>query len=291
MQVLEEPPETRTVEKGRQETSFEAMSHALVKDREKSKESRMRLIEQIAGGPLRLRKNTSRKAKMMEETTGSPSCGISSRGGGRKCLGFYRRALTWRSLFYPMDNRIHHIKQREGESAEAFLERFKAENMHVKGAPKCMRVSGFMHDITNSDLIKRLNDNIPKSVDEMMSVTTTFLRGELAVANQPRKKGPPSWRHHEAAHKPSFDKNPDFKNRQRSSRRHDRFTPLIKTPKDILAMDTVKFKATSPMLGPVENQNKNKFCEFHGDKGHNTNECIQLKNISKKQSNPDNYHT
>ncbi|GJR80485.1 reverse transcriptase domain-containing protein [Tanacetum coccineum] len=38
----------------------------------------------------------------------------------------------------------------------------------------------------------------------MMSVTTTFLRGEVVVAKQFRKKGPPSWRHHEATHKPSF---------------------------------------------------------------------------------------
>ncbi|GKD24670.1 reverse transcriptase domain-containing protein, partial [Tanacetum coccineum] len=40
---------------------------------------------------------------------------------------------------------IHHIKQREGESTEAFMERIKAESMHVSGAPECMRISGFMH--------------------------------------------------------------------------------------------------------------------------------------------------
>nr|GEX26686.1 reverse transcriptase domain-containing protein [Tanacetum cinerariifolium] len=31
------------------------------------------------------------------------------------------------------------------------------------------------------------------------------------------------------------------------------------------------------MTGPVENRNKSKFCEFHGDKGHNTEECIHLR--------------
>ncbi|GJX64954.1 hypothetical protein Tco_0299297 [Tanacetum coccineum] len=30
------------------------------------------------------------------------------------------------------------------------------------------------------------------------------------------------------------------------------------------------------MSGTTENRNKNKFCEFHGDKGHNTYECIHL---------------
>ncbi|GKD66644.1 hypothetical protein Tco_1308752 [Tanacetum coccineum] len=54
-------------------------------------------------------------------------------------------------------------------------------------------------------------------------------------------------------------------------------SPLTKTPKEILAMETVKFKAPPPMIGPAENQNKNKFCEFHRDKGHNTDECIHLR--------------
>ncbi|GJS34888.1 reverse transcriptase domain-containing protein [Tanacetum coccineum] len=123
---------------------------------------------------------------------------------------------------------IHHIKQMEGEPMESFMERFKAESIHVSGAPECMRISGFMHGITNPDLIKNLNDNIPKSVDEMMSVTTAFLRGE--------------------------------------------------TSKEVLAMETVKFKAPPPMTGPVENRNNNKFYEFYGDKGHNTDECIHLRN-------------
>ncbi|GKB00434.1 hypothetical protein Tco_0828427, partial [Tanacetum coccineum] len=127
------------------------------------------------------------------------------------------------------------------------------------------------------DLIKRLNENIPKSVDEIMSITTAFLQGEVAIANKSRKKTQPAWKHHETSHKPSFDKKLDFKNQHKSNRRHDRFTPLTKTPKEILAMETVKFKAPPPMTGPAENQNKNKFCEFHGDKGHNTGECIHLR--------------
>ncbi|GKE42379.1 hypothetical protein Tco_1469663, partial [Tanacetum coccineum] len=62
---------------------------------------------------------------------------------------------------------IHHIKQREWESTKDFVRRFKIESMDVKGAPEFMRISGFMHGITNPELIKHLHDKIPKSLDEM----------------------------------------------------------------------------------------------------------------------------
>ncbi|GKC68721.1 reverse transcriptase domain-containing protein, partial [Tanacetum coccineum] len=35
---------------------------------------------------------------------------------------------------------IHHIKQRDGESMEDFMERYKAEVLDVEGAPECMRI-------------------------------------------------------------------------------------------------------------------------------------------------------
>nr|GFC78390.1 reverse transcriptase domain-containing protein [Tanacetum cinerariifolium] len=132
---------------------------------------------------------------------------------------------------------IHHIKQREGNPHNIFLKRFKAESRHVKGAPECMRIFEFMHGITNPELIKRLHDNIPKSVDEMMRVATTFLRGEVAASNQVRKKTLPAWKQQEARRKQNFERRRDFRNQQRSERRHDKFTLLTKSPKEVLALD------------------------------------------------------
>nr|GEU57399.1 reverse transcriptase domain-containing protein [Tanacetum cinerariifolium] len=45
---------------------------------------------------------------------------------------------------------IHNIKQREGETIEEFMERFKIETGRMKGAPECMRIFGFMHGVTQS---------------------------------------------------------------------------------------------------------------------------------------------
>ncbi|GJW96648.1 reverse transcriptase domain-containing protein [Tanacetum coccineum] len=57
---------------------------------------------------------------------------------------------------------IHHIKQRDGESTEDFMERYKEEVLDVEGAPECMKISGFMHGITHPELIKRLYEKNPK---------------------------------------------------------------------------------------------------------------------------------
>ncbi|GKA21185.1 hypothetical protein Tco_0701174 [Tanacetum coccineum] len=50
---------------------------------------------------------------------------------------------------------IHNIKQREGETIEDFMERFKVETGRMKGAPECMRISGFMHGEKPLLLLKR----------------------------------------------------------------------------------------------------------------------------------------
>nr|GEW30544.1 reverse transcriptase domain-containing protein [Tanacetum cinerariifolium] len=45
------------------------------------------------------------------------------------------------------------------------------------GAPECMRISGFMHGVNNPELTKRLNEHVPKTVEEMMIATAAFIWG------------------------------------------------------------------------------------------------------------------
>nr|GFC81080.1 reverse transcriptase domain-containing protein [Tanacetum cinerariifolium] len=87
---------------------------------------------------------------------------------------------------------IHNIKQRDGETIEDFMERFKIETERMKGAPECMRISGFMHGLNNPELTKRLNEHVPKTMKEMVITTTAFIRGEAAAAS--KKKGHASWK-------------------------------------------------------------------------------------------------
>nr|GEV54232.1 reverse transcriptase domain-containing protein [Tanacetum cinerariifolium] len=147
---------------------------------------------------------------------------------------------------------IHNIKQRDGETIEDFMERFKTETGRMKGAPECMRISGFMHGVNNPESTKCLNEHVPKTMKEMMITTTAFIRGEASAAS--KKKRHVSWKAHDQSKRHTSDKRSDFR-----------------------AAEASKFQLPPPMVTPVEKRSNNKFCDFHNDKGHSTDECMRLK--------------
>ncbi|GKF20486.1 hypothetical protein Tco_0069124, partial [Tanacetum coccineum] len=167
---------------------------------------------------------------------------------------------------------IHNIKQRDGKTIEDFMERFKVETGRMKGAPECMQIFGFMHGVNNPELTKRLNEHVLKTMEEMMTITTAFIRGEAAAAS--KKKGHSSWKSQDQSKRHAPERKSDFQGQPREGRGSNRFTPLTKTPKDIFATEVGKFKSPPPMVTPVEKRSRNKFCDFHNDKGHSTNECM-----------------
>nr|GFA10280.1 reverse transcriptase domain-containing protein [Tanacetum cinerariifolium] len=107
---------------------------------------------------------------------------------------------------------IHNIKQRDGETIEDFMERFKTETGRMKGALECMWISGFMHRVNNPEFTKRLNEHVPKTMEEMMITTTAFIRGEAVAAS--KKKGHVSWKPHDQSKRHSSDKRSDFRGKR-----------------------------------------------------------------------------
>ncbi|GJW01868.1 reverse transcriptase domain-containing protein [Tanacetum coccineum] len=177
---------------------------------------------------------------------------------------------------------LHNIKQRDGEFTEDFKQRYKSESGNVKGAPECMRISRFVHGITNPELIKRFHKKIPKTVDEMMQVATSFLQGQEAVSNQERKKAPPAWKHQKGVtciisrKKEAFAAN--------ISKRRGRIGLPFSTkkrPREILALrKSIKFKTHVQCNPPVEKggrKHKQKFANSMEIKCKITDECNHLR--------------
>ncbi|GJW62961.1 reverse transcriptase domain-containing protein [Tanacetum coccineum] len=145
---------------------------------------------------------------------------------------------------------IHNIKQKDGETIEEFMERFKVETGRMKGAPECMKISGFMHGVNNPELTKRLNEHVPKTLEEMMTTTAAFIRGETAAAS--KKKVHTPWKPQDQSKRHNSERRSDFRNQPRDGRGLSKFTPLNRTPKEIFAAESEKFKPPPPMNSSIE---------------------------------------
>ncbi|GJV81241.1 reverse transcriptase domain-containing protein [Tanacetum coccineum] len=175
------------------------------------------------------------------------------------------------------------VKQRQGESTSAYVERYKDECIHVKACPEILKISGFMNGINNPELIKRLNDRVPQTFDELMKRTRSFIQGEAAAADS--RKGYSNNRSQEQSRRQSNDQSSSRNNSyrgQRGGRGNDKYTPLTMTPKEILATEGANFPRPPPMRTPEEQRVGNGYCEYHRQKGHTTNECVQLRQLIDK---------
>ncbi|GKC17955.1 hypothetical protein Tco_1014737 [Tanacetum coccineum] len=78
---------------------------------------------------------------------------------------------------------IHGIKRRQNKGLQAFMDRFKSKSSHIKGVPSVLHIFAFMHGHGHSELAKKLNDKIPKTVDEIFERVRAFIRGEVAAGS------------------------------------------------------------------------------------------------------------
>ncbi|GJU90864.1 reverse transcriptase domain-containing protein [Tanacetum coccineum] len=154
------------------------------------------------------------------------------------------------------------VKQRQGESTSAYVERYKDECIHVKACPEILKISGFMNGINNPELIKR---------------KAAAATAEKEYSNQQVPQ--------EQSRRQSNDQSSSRNNklpRQRVGGGTTSNTPPEMTPKEILATEGSNFPKPPPMRTPEEQRVGNGYCEYHRQKGHTTNECVQLRQLIDK---------
>ncbi|GJU81484.1 reverse transcriptase domain-containing protein [Tanacetum coccineum] len=146
---------------------------------------------------------------------------------------------------------IHGIKRKPNEGLQAFMDRFKAESAHIKGVPPA-----FIKGETDADITKAIRSPWWEKSD-----------------------GKASWSEHQNGFRNKIHRRGEGRNIRTYApyARREGFTPLMKTPKEILAMDNVNFPQPPPMVGTPEKRNMNKLCDYHQDRGHNMNDCYHVK--------------
>nr|GEW67008.1 reverse transcriptase domain-containing protein [Tanacetum cinerariifolium] len=139
---------------------------------------------------------------------------------------------------------IHNIKQKDGETIEDFMKQFKVETGCMKGAPECMRISGFMHGEKPPPLAKR---KVTHHGEHMTSQKGKLQKRGLTSEVSQKKEG-------------GLVGLPPLQGHQKKFSRRGRKVPAAATYGD-----------------PSRKRSSNKFCDFHNDKRHSTDECMQLK--------------
>nr|GEY58112.1 reverse transcriptase domain-containing protein [Tanacetum cinerariifolium] len=121
----------------------------------------------------------------------------------------------------------------------AFLTYFMQQKMYVKDPVE-------IHNIKQKDeeTIQNFMERF-KTMEEMMITTTAFIRGEAVATG--KKKGHTSLRTQDQSKRHTSEKRSDFQGQPREGRGSSRFSSFTRTPKEILTAEAGKFQPPPPM--------------------------------------------
>ncbi|GJZ12893.1 hypothetical protein Tco_0548123 [Tanacetum coccineum] len=149
---------------------------------------------------------------------------------------------------------IHSIKQREGESVRAFATRYTDDTLQILGLHEDQRIYGFVHGLRTRNLVEHLSTDLPSTYKGLMEKTYTWIEAREVATN-----GAPN------------DRRDNFERSRKSSCDNSR-DRKVETEKVARS-----FEQPPRMLGSRRSQDMFKYCYFHEDHGHDTNDYRQLR--------------
>ncbi|MFS7999627.1 putative retrotransposon gag domain-containing protein [Helianthus anomalus] len=184
------------------------------------------------------------------------------------------------------------IWRKDHESVEDFITRYNKECLEIGYVGKKMMRAHFMRVVKCDDLIKRLKgrDGGPKDWETFIEAAKTIARTDKQLTGDDNRQYNHNDRRNKKGKGQSW-KTSSYKERSptrntinqiahrkevKRENREKQWTPLTKTPSEVLSTENHQFKPPLQMRNKRD-QDQNLFCEFHKDIGHLTGDCFSLK--------------
>ncbi|GJW94906.1 reverse transcriptase domain-containing protein [Tanacetum coccineum] len=185
-----------------------------------------------------------------------------------------------RRACYKEPHEITKVVRRANETLPAFKERWTVETGLIMGVPEVMKISSFMDSVKSPELAKR-----PRDVHQRLTFPTSTRNDRDNRSSQRRDyKGNDYKSPYKVRDNFNSGRQRDYRAPYPQRDQANKAVPvlsldsLIKCPKEILATETqLQLPAPRPVANPLRTGDPDKYCDYHQDKGHHTNDCIQLR--------------
>ena len=199
------------------------------------------------------------------------------------------------------------VKQGTQESLKSYVQRFNAESLKVDVPDEKFAITTFIAGlgIKSKDLMVSISKNPQASMAEVLAKAEKYINGEEALiskkessSSHKEKSGADKRRGRSPKRQSIREKSPK-KDEERSPKRHgnlrdrlgppqferrrryspQRFTPLTASVSQVLreVRNEQFLRWPTQMKSDPSTRDNTKYCEFHRDYGHCTNDYIQLK--------------
>ncbi|XP_023883677.1 uncharacterized protein LOC111995966 [Quercus suber] len=177
------------------------------------------------------------------------------------------------------------IRQGEKETLRSYVKRFTRETLEVDEAGDKVHLTTFKAGLKSRDLVASLVKNPPKMMAEMLIKAQKYMNAEDALAAIKDTEKPGDRGRKEDDRRGQKRECPDCRTNHGNRRKDDKssrpvkFTPLVMPVDKILTQikDEHFLKWPRPLHSSPNVCDKNKYCRFHKDHGHYTEDCRDLK--------------
>ena len=213
------------------------------------------------------------------------------------------KARTYRKSSYHLLT----FKQGTQESLKSYVQRFNAESLKIDIPDEKFEITAFIAGLgmQSKDLMFSISKNPQASMAEVLAKAEKYINGEEALISKKesssthkeksgtdKRRGRSPKRQSVRERSPNKDEErspnrrgnlrerlgpPQFERRRRYS--SQRFTPLTASVSQVLCevRNEQFLRWPTQMKSDPSTRDNTKYCEFHRDYGHRTDNCIQLK--------------